>query len=242
MQAIRTEQEQESLVSGRDIELYEPKSVYEAKSMRGLWDLAREEYPPDNLSHFFILIVCMMGFYGLLHLILHGLNGWLNKRYQKLTWSKQGDYRANLVSPIHSILCIMFSTLAMFEVCGDGQTVFNNEHCMGTPRYLHIWALVNTCGYFVTDTFCIIVIIRTFTTIDKQMIGHHVIAFITFVGTLAFMNWTVVFGVILLFVEVSTTYISIRWLLYTHKKHRTVCHTINAIIVFITFLLGRLVF
>ena len=74
------------------------------------------------------------------------------------------------------------------------------------------------------------------------MIGHHIIAFVTFVGTLAFMNWTVVFGVMLLFVEISTTYLSVRWLLYTHKKHRTVCHTINAIICFLTFLVGRLVF
>lgn len=113
---------------------------------------------------------------------------------------------------------------------------------MDTPRYLHIWALVNTCGYFVADTFCLVVIIRSFTTNDKHMIGHHIIAFVTFVGTLAFMNWTVVFGVMLLFVEISTTYLSVRWLLYTHKKHRTVCHTINAIICFLTFLLGRLVF
>ena len=56
------------------------------------------------------------------------------------------------------------------------------------------------------------------------------------------MNWTVVFGVLLLFVEVSTTYICVRWLLYTHKMHKTVCHTINAAVVFITFLLGRLVY
>ena len=74
------------------------------------------------------------------------------------------------------------------------------------------------------------------------MIGHHVIATLTFLGTLAFMNWTVVFGVLLLFVEVSTTYICVRWLLYTHKMHKTVCHTINAAVVFITFLLGRLVY
>ncbi len=74
------------------------------------------------------------------------------------------------------------------------------------------------------------------------MIGHHVIAFITFISTLAFMNFTVVFGVMLLFVEVSTTYISIRWLLYTHKQHRTCCATFNAILIAVTFLLGRLVF
>jgi len=74
------------------------------------------------------------------------------------------------------------------------------------------------------------------------MIGHHVIAFLTFIGTLAFMGFAVVFGVVLLFVEVSTTYICIRWLLYTHKAHRTTCGTVNVFIIFFTFLFGRLVF
>lgn len=74
------------------------------------------------------------------------------------------------------------------------------------------------------------------------MIGHHSIAFATFISTLVFMNWTVVFGVILLFVEVSTTYICLRWILYTHRQHRTTCHTVNAVFVFFSFLFGRLVF
>ena len=107
---------------------------------------------------------------------------------------------------------------------------------------MHIWALVNTCGYFVMDTFNICVLIRTFTTFDKQMIGHHVVAFLTFVATLPFMNFAVVFGVVLLFVEVSTPYICLRWLLYTHKKQRTCCGTLNAFLIFVTFFFGRLVF
>ena len=130
----------------------------------------------------------------------------------------------------------------MFFVCPDGESVFSSEVCFDTPRYLHIWALVNTCGYFVWDTFNICVIIRTFTTLDKQMIGHHVIAFFTFVGTLAFMNFAVVFGVVLLFVEVSTTFICLRWILYTHRMQRTFCATLNVFVIFITFLFGRLVF
>ena len=143
---------------------------------------------------------------------------------------------------MHSIAAVVFAWLTMFNICGHGQTVFNNDKCLDTPRYLHIWALVNTCGYFVFDTFSICAIMRTFTPLDKQMIGHHVIAFITFISTLAFMNFTVVFGVMLLFVEVSTTYISIRWLLYTHKLHRTACATCNAMLIAFTFLIGRLVF
>lgn len=143
---------------------------------------------------------------------------------------------------MHAIICVVLSVITMTVLCGHGHTPFNNEQCLDTPRYLHIWALVNTCGYFTVDTMNICFAIGTFNTYDKQMIGHHVVAFLTFIGTLVFMNWTVVFGVMLLFVEVSTTYISIRWLLYTHKQHRTVCNTINAFIIFLTFLFGRLVF
>ena len=184
----------------------------------------------------------MWAFYGFLHLATHCLCINFNKRYEKAGRVKQSHYRANIVGPIHALLSVYFAVLTMFYICGDGKTVFNNDICLNTPRYLHIWALVNTCGYFLADTFNIVVMIRTFDALDKQMIGHHVIALFTFLGTTAFMNWCLVFGVMLLFVEVSTTYISIRWLIYTHKMHRTACSTFNAFICFLTFFLGRLVF
>ena len=46
----------------------------------------------------------------------------------------------------------------------------------------------------------------------------------------------------LLFVEVSTTYICLRWILYTHKLNRTICNTLNAFVIFLTFFFGRLVY
>lgn len=223
------------------VRLREVESVY-SHGVTGLWDLAKTEYPADNLSHFFYLIGYIVAFYCLLHLLSHFLFKACIARYEKLKRPKQMEYRANAISPIHSLLCVYFATSAAFYVCGEGVTAFNNEQCFNTPRYLHIWALVHSCGYFVMDTLAISIMASEFTTIDKQMIGHHVIATLTFLGTLAFMNWTVVFGVLLLFVEVSTTYICVRWLLYTHKMHKTICHTINAALVFITFLVGRLVY
>ena len=219
-----------------------PKSISEAHDATSIWELAKEEYPADRISHYFYLISYVIVAYGFAHLLIHLMCKGCNKRYLKLNKKKQGEYRATIISFIHSIICVLFATSAMFYVCGDGQSVFNNEHCLETPRYLHIWALVNSCGYFIADTFNIVVIIGTFDVYDKQMIGHHVIATVTFMGTLAFMNFAVVFGVMLLFVEVSTPFISLRWILYTHKQHRSTCHVINAIMVFFTFLLGRLVF
>ena len=113
-------QDQPTLVADEDIDLYSPKAVYEVDSAGGLWDLAKEEYPNDNVSHFFVLIVYMCAFYGLLHLILHGINIKLNKRYGKLDAQKRGEYRSHLISPVHSVMCVIFSILAMFYVCGGG--------------------------------------------------------------------------------------------------------------------------
>jgi hypothetical protein len=102
-------------------------------------------------------------FYAILHAKVHLFCIYLVPRYQKLSKPKRGDYRANVISPVHSISSVAFSVIAMFYICGHGQTTFNSETCLNTPRYLHIWALVNTCGYFVVDTINIFVV-GNFTT------------------------------------------------------------------------------
>lgn len=110
------------------------------------------------MSHFFLLILYMFFIYLVLNFIIHLLCLGCNKRYIKLDGVKQVEYRANVIGPVHSVISVVFATLAMFFVCGDGVTVFNSEECFNTARYLHIWALVNTCGYFVQDTFNIVVL------------------------------------------------------------------------------------
>ena len=54
------------------------------------------------------------------------------------------------------------------------------------------------------------------------------------------MDFTVVFGVMLLFMEISTTYVSMRWLLYKHHLSRGPLYAINAVALFLFFLFGRL--
>ena len=208
-----------------------------------MWELAKEEYPPDKIDHFFYLIIYLTAFYGLLHLLTHLLNlCFNNKRYFKLSKEKQGEYRGQAAGPIHATSSVVCAVLTIWYVCPDGKTPFNDDHCFNTPRYLHIWALVNTCGYFVFDTINIMVLINTYTTYYKQMLGHHFISLTIFMGTLAFMNWTVVFGVMMLLIELSTTYICIRWLLYTHKQHRGICNSINATCIFFAFFFTRMIY
>ena len=74
------------------------------------------------------------------------------------------------------------------------------------------------------------------------MYAHHIIGAITFYQTLFFMDFMVVFGVMLLFQEVSTTYVSMRWLLHKHKLNNTSAYNINQLVTFVTFLVFRLIY
>jgi hypothetical protein len=74
------------------------------------------------------------------------------------------------------------------------------------------------------------------------MYVHHIISVINFYCTLIFFNFTIAIGVELLFVEIGTFFVCIRWLLYTHKHGHSVAATINAIMIFLSFLFCRVLF
>ena len=77
---------------------------------------------------------------------------------------------------------------------------------------------------------------------DYQTYAHHIIAVTTFYQTLYFMDVMVVFGTMLLFMEVSTIFVSARWLLFTHGYAKSPIYAANAICMFFSFLLCRLIF
>ena len=130
----------------------------------------------------------------------------------------------------------------MWWVCRPGENVFNNEECLDTPKYIHLWALMHTVGYFIVDTFNLVFLMKDKRPYDYQMIVHHIIAITTFCGTLVFMNFTVVFGCMLLFVEVSTPFICIRWLIYAHNAQDSCWNAVNSVLIFFSFLVGRMMF
>ena len=128
----------------------------------------------------------------------------------------------------------------MFYICGGNQTVFNSDECINTVRYIHIWALIHTCGYFIVDFLFIFFVIGGDTALDYQTYAHHIIAVLTFYQTLYFMDFMVVFGTMLLFMEISTIFLNLRYLLFTHGYAHTRWYAANAVCMFFTFLLGRL--
>ena len=56
------------------------------------------------------------------------------------------------------------------------------------------------------------------------------------------MDFMCVFGCMLLFIEVSTPFVSLRWLFFTHGLSETPLYAINALFTFFSFLIGRVIY
>ena len=56
------------------------------------------------------------------------------------------------------------------------------------------------------------------------------------------MDFMVVFGTMLLFMEISTIFLNLRYLLFTHGYAHTKWYAANAVLMFLTFLFGRLIY
>ena len=100
-------------------------------------------------------------YFAILNLIAHGLFLCCNKTYtEKLEPHKRTEYRANVLSIVHATVSVILASLGMWFVCGDGKSVFNDKRCMNTPKYIHLWALMHSVGYFIIDTFNLVFLIK----------------------------------------------------------------------------------
>ena len=64
----------------------------------------------------------------------------------------------------------------------------------------------------------------------------------TFYQTLYFMDFMIVFGVMLLFTEISTPFLSGRWLFFTHNNTQSKWYQANILCLFLSFLGGRVIY
>ena len=75
-----------------------------------------------------------------------------------------------------------------------------------------------------------------------QTYVHHIVAIMTFYETAFFMDFMMIFGCMLLFVEFSTVFLSARTLFFFHGMQNTLIYNINGILTFVTFFLARVVY
>jgi hypothetical protein len=207
-----------------------------------LWDLAKQESPDRDVMWLFFGTLIMFAYFCTWHIVQHEIYLRFNQKYKEMKPETQALYRAYVVSIVHCIGCVIMSYLAMWHVCPGEETVFNSEHCMNTVRHIHIWALLHTCGYFINDFFVLKYLIKGDSPLDRQTLWHHLLGAIVYYETLMYMDFCTVFGTMLLFTEISTIFLSIRYLLYTHDMSQSMWYYANVSITFILFLTARLYF
>lgn len=217
-------------------------SVIKTQESNWWWEYASLQAPDHNEQYYLEFTLMSIAYFFAMHLVVHLIANRKAPVYSDMNVVKQTEYRTYITSIIHAIVCVILSSIAMWYICGDDKTVFNSDECINTVRYVHIWALIHTCGYFIVDFFFIFFIIKGNSALDYQTYAHHFIAVTTFYQTLYFMDVMVVFGTMLLFMELSSIFVSLRWLLFTHGYANNKIYAINAICMFLTFLLGRLLF
>ena len=209
------------------------------------WSLVDWLTTPAVLKSFLFyawLSIVFVAYFVGLHFFLHLIYSKTNTHYRTLdTQKKKVEYRTYTISPIHHLTSIFISIVTMFYACGDDKTVFNDMECMNTPRNLHVLAVMHTCSYFIVDTAVIIWWEKDLWG-QLEMICHHTLSILNLYAGFAFMNFTMTFGICLLFTEISTIFICLRWFLYTHGYGHSTCAAINTGVVFFAFLILRLGF
>ena len=208
----------------------------------GFWAYASLEAEDFEVMYYVKGTIFFILFYLFIHLIVHCICATCNSVYRDRDTVKRIEYRTYVLSCLHSPIAVFLSFSAMFLVCGDNNTVWNDEKCYETPRYIHIWSLLNTCGYFIVDLFYLAVYTGDDTPLTYQTYAHHIVSIFTFYETAFFMNWMMIFGCLLLFTEVSTMFVSGRTLLYYHGMQESWIYNINAVLALVMFFLGRIVY
>ena len=198
--------------------------------------------PDEDQSYYFWGTVIMIGYWYIVLSVLDKVFMKHNSIYRGEDRKGKALYLSYVQSSIHALVSCLLATIGMFFVCGDGKNVFNSDSCINTPKYIHIWALLHSTSYFIYDFLVQWFIVEGSAPIDYQTYAHHLVAAGTFYQTLYFMDFMVVFGVMLLFIEVSTIFVSVRWLLYKHHMSKSPLYAINAIMMFLFFLFGRLIY
>jgi hypothetical protein len=102
----------------------------------------------------------------MVHVALDKLFLRFNEKYRSMKETDRHLYKSYVTSSLHALGCVGFSTLAIWYVCPGEETAFNSDHCVSTVRHLHIWSLLHTCGYFISDFIVIWFFIQGRTTLD----------------------------------------------------------------------------
>ena len=104
-----------------------------------------------------------------------------------------------------------------------------------------MWLCAFTAGYLFVDTCFLLFFIGLKEPIDRQMLAHHVLGFANYYLSFWQLGFPVTIGAALIFMEISTPFVVLRWLFFRHGQKGSLLQNINTVFLFVTFIFGRVV-
>lgn len=148
-----------------------------------------------------------------------------------------------IVSFIHSTLSTFGSIYCMYFLCGDQKTFFNDSECREVVRYGHLWLCFFTAGYLFVDGFYLLTRIGIVKPLDRQTLLHHIVAVANYWLAFWQQDFTVTAGAAFIFLEISTIFVCIRFLLTDYGyRGGMLIQNINTMFLVFFFLFGRVLF
>ena len=168
------------------------------------------------LSGYIFLSVIGVVYFLIQHSVIHVILRMFYPGYTKLNTHDCHEYRMQVNGLVHATLATIFSVYCMFYTCPDGKTFLNNEECRTVARNSHVWTCLFTASYLLVDTVFILAFLGISTPIDKQTLVHHLVGFINYYLAFWQLGFPITIGACLIFLEVSTPFVVIRWLFFHH--------------------------
>lgn len=147
---------------------------------------------------------------------LHSL---FNKTFQDMKFADKCAYLTRIQGCIHAILVAIPTFIGMFYLCDNpSETIFTDMQCLNTPKIFHRYTATITVGYLTLDLLIIVFLCRDFSPLGWQFIAHHVAGTTAFAATLFLeQNFLLTVCIVNQFSEISTFFLNVRNMLYTHK-------------------------
>ena len=140
-----------------------------------------KEAPYLPLEGYLSYAVLGIGYFILQHCVLHVVIGVVYPAYSvKMEARDRHEYRMQWNALVHSIIASAFALYCIVGTCPGDTHFFNDESCRHTVRFSHVWVCFFTAGYLLVETMFVIFATGVRTTVDKQALVHHVIAFLSY--------------------------------------------------------------
>ena len=121
-----------------------------------------------------------IGFFVNMHIVLHIVISCCYPKYKEMPSKDFHEYRIQWNSFFHATIASIGAIYCVWFTCPEDKTFFNDQECREIPRNSHCYICMFTAGYLLLDTIHMCLFMGFETQIDKQMLVHHVVAFVNY--------------------------------------------------------------